>query len=150
MSSIWFGFKIGIGIASAFAAIAGIAALVRIEYERRKSTLYQVRKIRRLIDRGQEASLLAKKIQVIGLPRRIKAARTDEEKEQLQRMLNEQTALLDLMLKKKAAHEMDKLPNLPKTKEGWYEAMRKKLGDEKWAKEKPRFDRDWKRLEKLL
>ena len=150
MSAVWFGFKIGVGIALASAGIAAIAALMRNEYERRKSALYQVKKIRRLIDRAQEASLLSKRLQVMGLKERLKSTRTAEDKTRLQEILNEQTIILEGMLKKQTTRERNKLPNLPDTKEGWYEAMRIKLGDEKWAKEKSRFDMDWKQLEKLL
>lgn len=155
MGGVWYGFKVGIGVALAFAVIAAIAMLIRTEHKRRKSLLYGIRKIRRSQDEIDRCELFQMKEQmeksVKEIKGRIKAAQTEEEKDVnrtiLEWYMSEHWKDVNEI---KAQRPLFKTKSKEELKEKLYESRRNRVGDEKWAEEKIKLDRDWAKIEKLL
>ncbi len=74
--------------------------ILRFVFKYINSLSYKTGKIQRFHEKSEELKLESKKKQVEGLRGRLKAARTNDEKVRLQRILDEQTLFLERMLKK--------------------------------------------------
>ena len=84
-----------------FLIVIGVLIAIAILKLIFKKSLYcKTGKIQQLREQSEKLKLQSKKKQVEGLKARLRAAKTNEEKARLQRILNEQTLFLERMLKK--------------------------------------------------
>ena len=77
-----------------------IVVILRLIFKYKNLLSYKTGKIQRFHEKSEKLKLESKKKQIEGLRVRLKAARTNEEKLRLQRILDEQVLFLESMLKK--------------------------------------------------